>query len=289
MKMSFIGAGKVGTAFGIYLKKKGFIVNGYYSKTYRSAQKVSEITSSRCYGQLDQLKDSDIIWITTNDDAIEIVANELANLDWMDDQYIIAHMSGVHGSSVLDVLREKGCSVYSVHPLQAFADPITAVEALENTVFTIEGSKKKLTDIESIFNKTGNQYFIIDEKGKTLYHAGACVLSNYLVTLMDSAFNLFEKAGLERSKILDATLPLILGTLNNINLKDTKEALTGPIQRNDIHTIDQHLSAINEQLPEELDFYKYMGLKTVNMVLKNKSEDQLDALNQVFKGGNTHE
>lgn len=285
MNMAFIGAGKVGIAISIYMKKKGFIIDGYYSKSYNSAQKASRLTDSQAFISLKEVSAADIIWITTNDDAIEEVGKKLADLDCINEGHIIAHMSGVHGSSALDALRQKGCAVYSVHPLQAFADTNIAVEALERTIFTIEGSEKKLFAIKDIFKTTGNQYFIINEEGKTLYHAGACILSNYLVTLVDSALNLFEKAGIKRSKILDATMPLIMGTLDNIQKKDTKAALTGPIQRNDINTLYKHITEIDMRMPAELEFYKDIGLKTVQMIYDEKTKDQIEALNNVFKGG----
>lgn len=289
MKMSFIGAGKVGTALGIYFKKKGFNIEGYYSRSNISSQKASKLTDSQAFDYIEQLATSDIIWITTNDDVIEEVGKQLAELETITDRHIIAHMSGAHGSSALNTLREKGCSVYSIHPLQAFASPELAVEALEKTVFTIEGSPEQLPIIKSIFDKTGNMNFIINEEGKTLYHAGACILSNYLVTLIDVAFNLFQQAGIERDKILDATMPLIMGTLNNIKIKDTKASLTGPIQRSDYYTIQKHIAEISSKLPEEIEFYQFMGLKTLQMIEDNKSVEQIEILKKVLNGGSLNE
>lgn len=282
MNMSFIGAGKVGTALGIYLKNNGFKIDGYYSKSFESAQKAAELTNSRAYKSIDEVASSNMIWITTNDDAIEEVGSQLAKLDGIGNEHIVAHMSGVHSSTALKELKIKGCSVYSIHPLQAFADILTAVEALTNTVFTIEGSKERLAEVIDILNQTKNQYFIIDESGKTLYHAGACVLSNYLVTLIDSALHLFEEAGMNRQEIFSASMPLVLSTLDNIQKKDTKAALTGPIQRNDLNTLNKHLIAIEKQCGEELDFYKYMAQKTIEMMIDHKSKEQIEALNNVF-------
>ncbi|PKM51298.1 MAG: DUF2520 domain-containing protein [Firmicutes bacterium HGW-Firmicutes-7] len=286
MRMSFIGAGKVGTSLGLYLKNKGFIISGYYSKSYASATNAGELTGSIPFRSLEELAvESDMIWITTNDDSIEEIGHQLAALKCVSEGTIIAHASGAHSSEILAGLKERGCFIYSIHPLQAFAQVETAVEELKATVFTIEGDQEKRALIKKIFNRTGNSCFIIEKEGKALYHAGACIMSNYLITLIDVALNLFQQAGLDRKKILEATRPLIMGTLNNIQLKDTKNALTGPIQRGDEVTIKNHIAAIGDNLPQEKEFYKFMGLKTLEMIKDSKSEEQIEMLMRLFEGG----
>lgn len=290
MRMSFIGAGKVGTSLGLYFKGKGFEISGYYSKTYASALHASELTGSTAFNSLEELSSySDMIWITTNDDSIEGVGGQLAQLKNISEGMIIAHASGAHSSEILLELKQKGCFIYSIHPLQAFAQFETALEELKATVFTIEGDEERLSIIKEIFNKTNNPHFIIQKEGKALYHAGACVLSNYLITLVDVAFKLFQQAGIDRSEIFEATLPLIMGTLKNIQVKDTRDALTGPIQRGDEETIKNHIKAIGEKLPQEKEFYEFMGLKTVEMIQLHKTKEQVETLKQLFEGGIIYE
>lgn len=270
MKISFVGAGKVGTTLGLFFKENGYHVEGYYSRTFESAKKASELTNTKAYNDLELLvSNSDMIWITTNDDQIERVANQLSKLKNIHEGQIIVHASGAHSSEILNTLKQRGCIVFSVHPLQAFSDTKTALKALKDTTFTIEGDNKKINIITEILDKTNNPYFTIDTSGKALYHAAACILSNYLVTLIDAAYNLFEKSGIERSKIYNATLPLIMGTLGNIKSKDRVEALTGPIKRGDESTIKKHIEAIGRNSPLQEDIYRFMGLKTIEMLEKN--------------------
>ena len=76
MNIGFIGAGKVGTAFGKYLSNNGFNVEGYYSKREKSAQHAARYCDSRAYVNMKDLTQKvDIIFITTNDDEIEKVAD----------------------------------------------------------------------------------------------------------------------------------------------------------------------------------------------------------------------
>lgn len=291
MRMSFIGAGKVGTALGLYLQRSGFHIEGYYSKSESSTQRAAGLTQSKVIKSMAELVvSSDFIWITVNDDGLEEIDEQLAGVEELTKQHIIAHTSGAYPASILKNLKEKGCDIFSIHPLQAFKELEVSVEALKSTTFAIEGKSKGLDQIKGIFEKTHNPYFILEEKAKTLYHVGACMLSNYLVTLMDSGFNLLEQAGLRREEIFSAVEPLIMGTLENIKMKDPRNALTGPLARGDVKTILRHIQAIEQEVPSESVIYQSMGLKTIEMLeasqetIKNK-----EAMKEILEGAIDHE
>ena len=267
MNISFIGAGKVGTSFGIYLKEKGINIVGYFSESLKDAKDSSQRTNAQSYESIDALVcDSDIIFITTNDDNIGIIKDKLikevnANLR----NKLIVHMSGSHSSDILIELKQYGSYIYSMHPLQSFSNINTSVEKLQTTVFTIEGSDEKIHMLEDLLNKINNKYFQIDTNNKELYHVSACVVSNFLVTLIDLGLDFFKQIGIDEEDGLDAIMPLIKGTIDNIEHFGTKDSLTGPIARGDINTLKSHLSSIRINSPENLLFYKLMALKTLDI------------------------
>ena len=47
MGIGFIGAGKVGTALGLYFKSHGLDISGYYSRTPASSVKAARLTGSK--------------------------------------------------------------------------------------------------------------------------------------------------------------------------------------------------------------------------------------------------
>lgn len=267
MNISFIGAGKVSTSFGIYLKEKGINIVGYFSESLKDAKDSSLRTNAQSYESIDALVcDSDIVFITTNDDNIGIIKDKLikevnANLK----NKLIVHMSGGHSSDILIELKQYGSYIYSMHPLQSFSNINTSVENLETTVFTIEGSDEKIHILEDLLNKTNNKYFQIDTNNKELYHVSACVVSNFLVTLIDLGLDFLKQIGIDEENGLDAIMPLIKGTIDNIEHFGTKDSLTGPIARGDINTIKSHLNSIRINSPENLLFYKLMALKTLDI------------------------
>ena len=84
---------------------------------------------------------------------------------------------------------------------------------------------------------------------RTVYHAGAAVASNYLVTLYRAAVRLFDAAGAPP----EALLPLMRRTIDN------GFELTGPIARGDWPTVDAHLVAIRRYAPELEAMYQALA------------------------------
>lgn len=286
MNIGFIGAGKVGTAFGKYLVNKGFDVEGYYSRSQKSSERAAEFTNSRSYYEASELAGkSDIIFITTNDDEIEGVCNKLVQEGLLRSGQILIHMSGSASSKILESAKKKGCFTYSIHPLQAFADIEKAVKDLHNTVFSIEGDKEKIDVVEKILKTTGNEFFNINSEQKIIYHATACVLSNYFVTLMDYGLSLFEAIGINGKEGYRAMYPLIEGTMKNIHELGTKKALTGPIARGDVNTIKKHLESIGNIANDKLDFYKLIGGMTLSLAKRDKlnNYEKIEELQNILR------
>ena len=93
---------------------------------------------------------------------------------------------------------------------------------------------------------------MLADEDKPLYHAAACLASNYLTTLLHNVEEIYQSLGMERQDALTAFWPLVRGTLNNIETKGTVQALTGPISRGDVGTVEKHLNAFREKLPDKV-------------------------------------
>lgn len=274
LEIGFIGAGKVGKALGLYFKAHGLNLSGYCSRTEKSAIEAAVLTSSRAFRTLRELADSsDIIFITVPDQALAEVDREVA---LMLDGYEVKHetfwfhVSGAHSSDILQGIRKAGCETGSMHPLQSFGEPYGSAERLNRSWFTLEGTDKAVMAAKSLLDKTYGKHFLIKAENKPLYHAGASVVSNFMVTLIESGINLFEAAGMDRNDIFKAIEPLIGSTLSNIREKGTIDALTGPIVRGDYDTVRVHLKAIGEKMPSELEFYRAMAHRTAMMIDGNR-------------------
>ena len=291
MRIGFIGAGKVASALGLYFQSHGLDVAGYCSRTAASALRASGLTGTLCYSSLPLLAEScGVLFVTTPDSAIADVDAEAAALlraERLAADKIWIHTSGALPSTELSQLASLGCAVGSLHPMQSFGEPTASAKMLEESYFTVEGSKAALETMREILTVCGARFDEIETKNKPLYHAGACVLSNYLVTLLDSGFSMLRAAGLRGDAVFDAALPLLEGTLQNVRQKGTAEALTGPIARGDLGTVDVHLRALDAELPERAPLYRALGLATVEMEEGKKlGREQAAEFKYRLRGGN---
>lgn len=281
--ISFIGAGKVGLALGLYFKEKGFDIAGYYSRTYKHAQDAAKSTGSEAYKTITELlMHSSMVWITASDDALLSLAEEIAHLDIPPHIKAFIHTSGVHSTDVLKPIRKAGFNTYSAHPLMAFAKAEESVKALNKAYFSIETttSEEELSNnncLTHLFEKTGNHILHINTNKKELYHCAAAVLSNYMVTLLNMSYEMFAESGMSKSEIKAATAPLLKSTLSNIQDNELmSDALTGPIKRGDSNTVTKHLEALQKFMPSKKEVYTALGKETMNML-------QDDKLKELFK------
>lgn len=274
MNISFIGAGKVGISLGIYLHNNHFNILGYYSRSFESAKKASHLTTSTAFKHIVETLEADIIFITVNDDSIAEVANNIAQLGHTYENKLFIHMSGALSSSTLEILNNTTSHIASVHPLQAFTDIACSVAQLKQTVFSIEGNPKCIPTIKNLLDQCGNTYFILEEHQKPLYHASACVLSNYFVTLLAYGFSILNHIGLPENLAMEGFLPLIEATLNNVKDFGPAQALTGPISRGDFCTIQKHLESFTLNDFNDTELYKLMGLYTLELAKTNRLQNQ---------------
>jgi predicted short-subunit dehydrogenase-like oxidoreductase (DUF2520 family) len=111
------------------------------------------------------------------------------------------------------------------------------------------------------------KYVIIKPEDKVLYHIAAVIACNYLVTLVKLATDIWHKFGVSDSESINALMPLIRGTLNNIENIGLPHCLTGPIARGDIGTVKKHLQALLAESVHLQTGYKELGRQTVPIAL----------------------
>jgi predicted short-subunit dehydrogenase-like oxidoreductase (DUF2520 family) len=89
------------------------------------------------------------------------------------------------------------------------------------------------------------------------------LVSNYVVTLVDMATRLWQQFGVDPDSAAEALLPLLQGTVDNLRRLGLPDALTGPIARGDLGTVERHLEALAAAAPDLLPAYRKLGLQTV--------------------------
>jgi predicted short-subunit dehydrogenase-like oxidoreductase (DUF2520 family) len=283
LKIGIIGAGTVGTALAVRLGRKGYEITAVASRTRSSSARLVEFAGSgRIYDSPQDVADNaGLIFITTPDDAISSVVDRVR---WHAGQYVV-HCSGADSLDILEPARIVGARVGSFHPLQSFAGIQKAIDNLPGSTFALEAEGGLLEILKDMAAALDGKWIKLKAGDKAAYHAAAVMSCNYLVTLVKMASDLWDSFGIPREEAIQALLPLIKGTVNNIENLGIPAALTGPIARGDIGTIQIHLETLQRTAPSIIPAYCEMGLQTVPVALaKGKlNQDQARELETILK------
>ena len=283
MKIGIIGAGTVGTALAVRLSRRGYLVSAVSSRSHSSALRLIRMTGSgQVYDTPQGVADNaEFIFITTPDDAIPDVANQTR---WHSGQYVV-HCSGADSLDVLEPARIVGAKVGSFHPLQTFANIQKAVDNLPGSTFALEAESPLLDILKEMAAALEGRWIKLGAGDKAAYHAAAVMSCNYMVTLVKMAADLWNSFGIPREQAIQALLPLLKGTINNIENLGVPNALTGPIARGDIGTVQIHLNTLKETAPALMPAYCEMGLQTIPVAeAKGRiSEQQARDLENILK------
>jgi predicted short-subunit dehydrogenase-like oxidoreductase (DUF2520 family) len=288
---SIVGLGVVGTAIGHLLKEAGHNVVAICDKSTKSLNNARLYTGGKKYlSACQSVADADCVFITTPDDLILKICKDISRSKTIAGKFVF-HMSGVGGLDLLEPAKKSGAFVASIHPVQSFSSIDNAIKNIPGSVFGITAEKKAEKLAKEIVADLGGIPFSISARQKPLYHAAACFASNYLVSLLYAVESIYHSVGINKTNAQRAYLPLVYGTLKNIEKSGSIQALTGPVSRGDSGTIQKHVIALKETLPQYLRLYSELGLVTTEIALKKGTLNSRKAkiISNILKGAIDHE
>ncbi len=266
--IGFIGAGKVGTALASLWHAQGADVAAVSGRTLRSGldmARAAGLDPSTAQDRVRTLRSADLVFLTVPDDAIGPLCREIAEQGgWRAGQGVV-HCSGALPSDVLQPAREAGARVASFHPLQAFANLQAALEHLPGSTFALEGDPDLVAQLDMLVEALDGTAIHLKSEEKTIYHAAATIASNYTVTLAALASDLLMQEGIapDINTALRYLLPLLKGTVNNLDTLGLPGALTGPLARGDAGTVARHIKALEECAPDLASLYRHLARLTL--------------------------
>jgi predicted short-subunit dehydrogenase-like oxidoreductase (DUF2520 family) len=209
--ITIIGSGRVGSALGARLRERGVPL----------------------------ADDGELVLLCVPDAAIGDVARQIEPGPW------VAHVSGATSLAALEPHERR----FSMHPLQTFTRGRGA-EQLDGAFAAVTGESDVARERGFwLANTLGLRPFVLADEARPLYHAGAAIASNYLVTLHRVASELLAAAGAPP----EALVPLMRRTIDN------EFELTGPIERGDWQTVEAHRRAIRSAAPELEPMYDVLA------------------------------
>ncbi len=263
-----IGFGRVGQAISCMARELDATVLATWNRTPEAARAASVPSPDpRCGplpGALSDLFDGSssdkpvLLWLTVVDDAIRSVFVQLA--DHLPPGSLVIHTSGSLSSELL--AGHPHLSVASLHPLQAITDPVAAVERFPRTFWTVEGDDIAVDYIEELLAPIKIEPVRIDPDDKVLYHASAVCAANLLVSLFDAAISMAEAANIDPDRAREMLVDLGRSSLDNLSQHPPPQALSGPVARGDMATIEDHRRALKGRASEDPQLLEIYDLLT---------------------------
>lgn len=242
--VAIIGAGRMGRGLSLALREAG-VEAALIGRTRRP----------------EDTRRAAVVLIAVPDDAIGVVAADLARDQAVGSGHVVLHLSGLLDRLALHALTVTGAALGSFHPLQSIADPSAAATRLRGAFAALEGDDRAVAAGERVAAALGMRAVRLAPGAKPAYHAGAVIASNYTVVLASVAEGLARQAGVPPAEAAELYLPLMQGTVANLALGATA-ALTGPVRRGDAATVRRHLAAL---APADRALYRALGLVALEL------------------------
>jgi predicted short-subunit dehydrogenase-like oxidoreductase (DUF2520 family) len=274
--LAVIGAGKLAWSFVPALSEAGYNIISVISRDYSDAEELARSFNIPHYSDSvsDVPEDCEIIFLSVPDDQLNNIARQLSQSANSGKMYI--HFSGVFSSDIIKDISSNAGLTASFHILQTF--PSKKRINIKNSYAAIETGFKKAEEIlYELAAELQLNAFIIPADKKTEYHLAAVFASNFLVANMHTASELFKLTGSE-TDFNKCIAPIVEHTLSNIFSNGAVNALSGPVERGDLHTIKKHVDSLinNKNL---LRNYVVQSLSIVN--IKKKQGKEIPALEEI--------
>lgn len=283
MKIGFVGAGRAGCSLGKYFTRKAaqadVTVTGYNSIVEEEARWAAEFTGSSVFERIeDVIAASDAIILSTPDGAIKKVWDTIDKKNLTGK--MICHLSGSLSSDVFSEIDTYGGYAISIHPMFAFSNKDSVYQQLDSVSFTLEGHPYAVNAWQQLLDALGNRSVVIDQAKKPKYHAAASILSNQVIAVLATGYELLEECGFSEKEARTFSAALVRDNVEHVIVDGCVSALTGPIERGDVGTVQKHLQELNDTQKE---MYRVCGSKLLELAECKNPQTDYAALESVLK------
>ena len=238
LRIGIIGVGRAGSALGAALARAGHQIVAAHAVSDSSRERARTLVPEADLVPVEEVvARSDLVLLAVPDDALAALAR---GLDFLPGQFVV-HCSGRYGVGVLASAQARGALPLALHPAMTLTGTSLDVERLSGAPFGVTSAAPLRMAAEALVVEMGGEPVWIPEEARTVYHAALAHSANHLITLVASALELLEGAGVESPGRLLA--PLLQASLDNA-LRMGYPALTGPVVRGDAQTVAAHIDVL---------------------------------------------
>lgn len=283
LSLGLISAGRVGTAVGAALERRGHVVAAVVARSERSRDlATSRLPEARVTDAAGVAEAAELLVLAVPDSALPEVVAELAAADAFRPGHIVVHVAGAVGAEILRPAADAGAVVVAAHPAMTFTGSEADVDRLEGCSWALTAPDEVgLVVGQMLVMETGGRPVTVAESHRALYHAALAHGANHLVTLVNDAAEALAASfavqpdggvegdpdgmlGADPQALARRTLaPLLNAALSNA-LDSGDAALTGPVMRDDAVTVSRHLDALEGVDGGISDGYRALAVRTAD-------------------------
>ncbi len=284
LRVGFIGAGKVGTSLGKHFTEHGIPVSGYYSRTEQSARESATFTKTNYYKNLeDIITASDVLFLTVSDRVIAKIWQDIKPY-LKDNPKLVCHCSGALTSHIFSGIEDTGSYGFSVHPLLAVSSRYDSYQEISKALFTIESdAKEQVRILVELLESTGIQVQLLQADQKVRYHSAAVMSSNLMVGLIHGAEQVLQSIGFSEENAHQAIAPLLSLNAKSIAEQGCMEALTGPVERNDVATVKAEMDELKGLDHDFGEIYRLLSKQAAEVAEAKHLDRNYSKLNIVLE------
>lgn len=253
IRVAVIGPGRVGTTLALALPRPAYEVVAVAGRSEAGIQAFRERLPEAFAAPAEKAAaHADLVLVTVNDDALPSVVRGIAAADGVAEGSRWVHTSGGHGHEVLRPAKLAGAAVAACHPAQTFPDPDAGLAALPGCSWAVTAEEPDLGWARVFVTDLRGSPITVEARNRTLYHAGLAVGSNATASVVTLARDLLLGAGVTDPNAFLG--PLVTTSASGAAARGAA-ALTGPVRRGDVSTLDRHLEELSAVLPETVEHY----------------------------------
>lgn len=257
-KIAVIGAGKIAFSLIYALKNAGYNINTIISRNLKSAENLAEKLLVKNYSNNfnDLSLQTKIFFLSVPDNQINVTVDKIADQNLYFQNSLFIHLSGTEDITNLNSLKEKGALTASFHIMQTF--PSKKIIDIKNCYAAVETDNKHAENyLFKLASELKLKPFKLKAENKARYHLAGVFASNFLVGNIFNSEKIFNISKKDKNyNNYEFLIPIIKSTLHNIKKLGSPNALSGPIERGDITTIEKHISSLKKLIEDSNEFNK---------------------------------
>jgi predicted short-subunit dehydrogenase-like oxidoreductase (DUF2520 family) len=278
LTFSLVGPGRVGTSLACWLAELGGSLVDVAGRSDKTARGLATRLGGNA-AEVENLKseNEDLLLIAVSDSALAGVAATLARHP---QAKVALHTSGHQSAEILQPLRQQGTAIGTLHPLKAFPHILPASSAAGGSVFAVDGDAEAQQMARSLVAAWSGEAVEIPAASRPLYHLAASLAAGGVVTLLATACDLARSTGLPEA-VSRGYLELARGALDQTQgSADPAAAITGPVARGDLETLETQLDRLQEADPERAALVAALAQETLR---HRRRRGELDSTHEALE------